>query len=181
MRYKDLPEQAKHILCASKWEGFKKHYPHPLSNKEWKKYQPIANEYLALRKSYKTPRVDSRPNLLQKSFFIHPTIGKMLHCVLIPLGSHEFKGKADFRKKNWRGAIPSYKTETLYHNMGQYSSNCKWNHWQYTRKITSFGIVLSGHLMAKIDTADGLKQINLAPWRGWKWVKDENGICLKLP
>jgi hypothetical protein len=98
---------------------------------------------------------------------------------LIPLGSHITKDSGDIRKKNWRDTIPSYlKSKTLSHDMGRYSRNCSYTRYEYTRLVQSFGVVIKGHLFAKIDGTG--KIIHLRPWRGWNWKVDKNGIYFSL-
>lgn len=98
----------------------------------------------------------------------------------IPLGAHTadgIKALIDNRKKNWRTTTAtSGKSRIESHDLGRYSSRCQYTHYEYTRRIESWGAVVGTNLFARIDTAAGIRTRTIKAPRGYRWNIDKNGI-----
>ncbi|MDE2100117.1 MAG: hypothetical protein KGL39_22875 [Patescibacteria group bacterium] len=70
--------------------------------------------------------------------------------ILVSLGpifanqARELAYEKNPRIKNWRGPIASTRTGIATHNLGRYSSRCKYIHYEYSPTLTSFGVILRG-------------------------------------
>ena len=102
----------------------------------------------------------------------------------IPLGlfgSHNMiKGCQNNRIKNWAGTEATWlESHIETKDEGRYSSSCPYTRYSYTRRVESWGHVISPrYLYVRIQHNDGfMKQIIKAP-RGYYWSHDSNGIFL---